>query len=124
MKNTVIMRQNRDFQGCYSRGEYFASRCLVLYVRKNKLDVTRLGITTGKKIGNAVVRSRARRIIRAAWQAVESDVPKGLDIVIVARQPIARAASTDLLQYLQTKGVPALKAYARGKRRVRQEKTG
>lgn len=118
MKYTEIMRQNKDFQLCYSRGVYFPSRFFVIYVRPNRLPVTRLGITTGKKIGNAVCRSRARRIIRAAWQEHEGDIPKGLDVVIVARKPISEAKSTDLSRYLRNKGIPALIRAAENKRQT------
>lgn len=115
MMFTEVMRENKLFQLCYNRGEYFPSRCLVIYVRCNHLPVNRLGITTGKKIGNAVCRSRARRIIRQAWRENEADAPIGLDIVIVARKPIEDAASTELSEYLRKKGIPALHKFYRKK---------
>lgn len=54
---------------------------------KNRAGVCRVGITTGKKIGNAVERNRSRRIIRAAFQSImKSGLINGnWDIVLVAR---------------------------------------
>ena len=88
MLYTEIMKQNKDFQLCYRKGKYIASRNIVIYARKNHMPVNRLGITTSKKVGNAVCRSRARRIIRQAWRENELSAPVGLDIVIVARTHI------------------------------------
>lgn len=51
------------------------------------MGVCRVGITTSKKIGNAVERNRSRRVIRAAFRAVSSEYTfKGcFDFVLVAR---------------------------------------
>ena len=61
---TEVMRQNKEFQLCYHKGRSIGTQYVVIYARKNHLPVNRLGITTGKKVGNAVCRSRARRLIR------------------------------------------------------------
>ena len=45
----------------------------------------RIGITATKKVGGAVQRNRAKRLIRAAWREVEPSVPYGWDLVFVAR---------------------------------------
>ncbi len=44
-----------------------------------------MGITTGKKVGKAVARNRARRLIREAIRLCENDIRGSWDIVIVAR---------------------------------------
>ena len=44
-----------------------------------------MGITTSKKIGNAVVRNRCRRIIRAAFYEISPMINGGYDFVFVAR---------------------------------------
>ena len=60
-----------------------ANRLLVLYVRENELDVSRLGISISRKVGKAVVRNRIRRLIKE--QARLFCVKNGYDLVIVAR---------------------------------------
>ncbi len=113
MMYTEVMRQNKLFQQCYHRGTSIVSQDVVIYAKRNNLPVNRLGITTGKKIGNAVCRSHARRLIRQAWRENELNAPIGLDIVIVARIHINEAKSTDISDFLQKKGIAALhKIYA------------
>lgn len=56
----------------------------------------RIGITTGKKLGNAVERNRCRRIIRAAFQQLEGECCGGWDIVFVARHRTVSRKSTDI----------------------------
>ena len=90
------INQNRDFRRAYSKGKYAAHPLLVTYAVKNRTGETRLGITTSKKVGNAVQRNRARRIITAAFMPLEEQIKKGYDIVLVAR-----AKSTQIAPVLQ-----------------------
>ncbi len=108
MMFTEVIRQNKEFQLCYHKGSSIGNAYVVIYARKNHLPVNRLGITTGKKVGNAVCRSRARRLIRQAWRENEINAPVGLDIVIVARSRLLELKSTDLSAYLQQQAIPAL----------------
>ncbi|MCR5717728.1 MAG: ribonuclease P protein component [Oscillospiraceae bacterium] len=105
---TEILRQNREFQLCYRKGRSFVSKYVIVYARPNKLPCSRLGITTGKKIGNAVCRSRSRRLIRQAWRENELDAPIGLDVVIVARTGLADHSSDELSAYFRQYGMPLL----------------
>ena len=68
MEKTVILNQNRDFQLLYQRGKKIASPYVIIYLRKTRRKYNRLGITVGKKVGCAVKRSRARRVIRQAYR--------------------------------------------------------
>lgn len=85
LSEIVALNQNSDFRRIYARGKCFADKALVTYVMKNRLGITRCGITAGKKVGNAVERNRSRRVIRAAFSALEKDVSCGYDIIFVAR---------------------------------------
>lgn len=58
---------------------------VVIYIRRNNLGKNRIGITTSKKIGNAVKRNRARRIIKEAYRLSEPELKQGYDYVFVAR---------------------------------------
>ncbi|MDD3428892.1 MAG: ribonuclease P protein component [Oscillospiraceae bacterium] len=79
------LTRNNEFQRCYTRGKSFVSACLVTYITKNRCGKMRVGITTSKKVGGAVVRNRARRVIRAAMYGVLPQDAGGYDIVFVAR---------------------------------------
>ena len=85
MSKYVTVKENRDFSRIYRRGKSFVSPVLVTYVIKNKSADVRYGITTGKKIGNAVKRSRARRVIRASYYQLYHKLKPGYDIIFVAR---------------------------------------
>ena len=85
MKFSSALKLNHIFRRLYST-QGFANGMLVLYARPNRLGVNRVGITTGKKLGHAVVRNRARRRLREVYRLNESMFKPGYDIVVVARQ--------------------------------------
>jgi ribonuclease P protein component len=85
MSKALTIKENRDFQRLYRRGKSFVSPVVVTYVMKSKGNDIYYGITTGKKVGNAVRRSRARRVIRAAFREVFPQLKTGCDIIFVAR---------------------------------------
>lgn len=76
---------NKEFRRLYGRGKSFVSPALVTYILPNKSGVPRIGITTGKKIGCAVKRNRAKRVITAAWRNCLPELKSSADIVFVAR---------------------------------------
>ena len=92
----VTIKLNKDFRTAYYHGGSQVHPALVTYVRKNRLGVTRVGITTGKKIGSAVARNRCRRVIREAYRSLSPTLRKGYDIVFVARVRTAAIKSTVL----------------------------
>jgi ribonuclease P protein component len=99
LQKYITLKENSDFNRVYYRGKSSAKPQLVVYVLKNRLGVCRIGITTSKKIGNAVERNRSRRIIRAAFQSVikEYDLEgKGYDFVFVARTKTKYLKSTHI----------------------------
>lgn len=86
MKNALSLNENRDFLRLYRKGVSQVSPLLVTYAKRSgKQNLRRIGITATKKVGGAVQRNRAKRLIRAAWREVEPNVPYGWDIVFVAR---------------------------------------
>lgn len=87
LQKYISLKENKDFQRAYYRGKSCAKPALVVYCVKNRVGVCRVGITTGKKIGNAVERNRSRRIIRAAFQSIIKDnqLRTNCDLVFVAR---------------------------------------
>lgn len=84
----TTLNRNTDFRRLYARGTSYANPALVTYFMKNRAGICRVGITTSKKIGNAVERNKSRRLIRAAFRNVYRDYEadlQGYDIVFVAR---------------------------------------
>lgn len=105
MLYTETLKDNRDFLNLYKRGRYIPSKYSVIYVKPNGRPYNRLGITAGKKIGNAVHRNRAKRLIRLAYRESEIAMPVGIDIVIVARAPICEIKSDVYRDYMKKYGV-------------------
>lgn len=109
MKNTPI-KENHLYQKAYRNGKSAAGKYVAVYTlpdRQNhrfvKADpchrpLNRLGLTTGKKIGGATVRSRARRLMREAYRLLEAEnkLLHGNLIVIAARAKIADAKMQDV----------------------------
>lgn len=87
MKITKI-KENYLFRRAYNKAKTFVGPYAVIYIMKNRSLGVRLGITTGKKIGKAVCRNRARRIITAAFRECLPHIKGDLDIIIVARTRI------------------------------------
>ena len=96
MKHTVPLKQNHEFRRLYNRGKSAVSPYFVVYCRKTNRPVSRLGITTGVKLGNAVKRNRARRRIRELYRTREEKLLPGYDIVVVARTRVIYGRYADL----------------------------
>ena len=105
MLYTQILKDNRNFLSLYNKGRYITSKYSVIYVKANGKSYNRFGITAGKKIGNAVCRNRAKRLIRLAYRECEIDLPVGIDIVIVARKPLCEIKSDEYCSYMKKYGI-------------------
>ena len=97
----VTIKENKDFRRIYAKGKSYASGILVTYVIRNRTRGVRIGITTGKKIGKAVLRNRSRRIIREAFREISDSVKNGYDIVFVARAKTPFVKSYDVLRSMK-----------------------
>ncbi|MBR5245858.1 MAG: ribonuclease P protein component [Clostridia bacterium] len=100
MKKTVTIKSNCDFRRTYGKGKVFQAPALVSYVLKNRAGICRIGITTSKKIGNAVERNHSRRLIRAAYREIEEKITGNYDIVFVARSRTKYQKSTQIAQIM------------------------
>lgn len=96
MNKTKSLKLNTDFRRTYYKGKSVACRHIIVYIRKNRLNSNRLGLTCSKTIGKAVVRNRIKRLMRESYRLMEYKVNSGYDIVIVARHRTV-GASLDLI---------------------------
>lgn len=101
MDKAHTLKLNKEFRRLYYRGRCQASHLLVMYAGKNHLKTVRLGITAGKKVGGAVERNRAKRVLRAAFAAVEDRIQPGFDLVLVARTATPGAKSQEVQRDLE-----------------------
>ena len=102
--------KNKEFTRVYARGKSYVHPQLVLYVAKNRVGHTRIGLTATKKVGCAVLRNRARRVMRAALaEHLPADIG-GYDVILVARTQTPRLKSTQvsktLAKLMRAAGLP------------------
>ena len=85
MKVRYTLKKNSDFRRLYAKGKSAVNPFLVVYCRRNREGVNRLGYTVSVKLGHAVVRNRVRRRLREIYRLNAPQLRQGHDIVIVAR---------------------------------------
>ncbi|QDU94942.1 ribonuclease P protein component [Lignipirellula cremea] len=83
------LRSREDFAIFYADHLHAADEVLVLLARRNGRDVTRLGLSVSRKVGNAVERNRWKRRLREVFRQCQADLPPGLDLVIRPRKGAA-----------------------------------
>ena len=100
MNSVETLKTNSDFRRAYARGKSYTNPALVMYVRKNRAGSCRIGITASKKIGNAVQRNRARRVIREAFRQINLPLKGHYDLVFVARTKTVFKKSTEIYEVM------------------------
>lgn len=86
MQKKLRLRNRADFGRVYRSGKSFANRQLVVYWSvRPEIEQFRLGISASKKIGNAVVRNRMRRLIKEIVRSYEPRIRDHVDIIIIVR---------------------------------------
>ena len=109
MKNYVSLKNSKEFKNVYDHGRSYANKYLVAYVLENGTDITRLGISVSKKVGNSIVRHRLTRLIRESVRLNCEKIKTGYDIVIVARTNLKgkgyRETESALIHVLKLHGI-------------------
>ena len=90
------LKENKDFRRIYGRGKAYVHPAFVAYALKNRTGDIRMGITASKKMGTAVERNRAKRVLTAAFSDCACQIKSGYDFVLVARVRILKCKSNDI----------------------------
>jgi len=108
------LRPRGEFERVRQNGRSWSHRYFVLIVqpRADRSDMpARVGVAAGKRLGNAVLRNRIKRKIRAAVLQIYPRISNSFDLIIIARAPIVDAsvasivtALTETLQHAQVIG--------------------
>ena len=94
------LTEARDFAALRREGRSGADRLLVVVVRPNGREWSRVGFSVSKRLGNAVVRNRTKRRLREAVRLVH--VSKGLDFLVIARKDAPDVEFEKLCRSLKT----------------------
>jgi ribonuclease P protein component len=87
----VMISKPEDFAALQGEGTVRSHSLLVVRVRRTGLEETRFGLSTGRKLGGAVVRNRVRRRLREALRVMAPSFQPGWDVLIIARPPVTGA---------------------------------
>ena len=100
VKRRFRLTRAADFQGVWRSGKSYAHPLVVLFVLASDAPGIRVGVAAGRRVGNAVRRNRARRLLKAAMQNLYQKIVPGFDLVLIARQPLPSAALIQTLDAL------------------------
>ena len=107
------IKEHHLYNKAYRSGKRFFGRYICVYVLKDqhakklqrehpqKIVVNRFGISVSKKVGTAVKRNRAKRIIRAAYGEMRDELKKGFLLVISAKPEIEGKSSADIAREMR-----------------------
>lgn len=104
MKKAYRVKSETEFQRVFHHGKSTANRQFVVYVlQKNNQKHFRVGISVGKKLGNAVVRNRVKRKIRQAVLELDKNhlIRHDVDFIVIARAPSTQMTVEECKQSLK-----------------------
>lgn len=91
-----VLRNKNDFSQIYRKGKSVGKKYVVVFIRHNTLPHNRTAFLASKKVGNAVTRNRARRLMKESYRAFCERLKTGYDIVFIARNTIKEAKCRDV----------------------------
>jgi len=94
------LRRTSDVRRVYDEGRSWTHPLLVLLVRSNDLGFSRVGVTASRKLGGAVTRNRAKRLLREAARRLYPQFKAGWDVMLVARARIVTAKEPEVEEAL------------------------
>jgi len=96
------IKSGADFSRAYSQGNRARGQLMTVCVCANGGDVTRLGLSIGKRVWkSAVQRNRVRRVFRDAFRLALPDMPTGIDVVLIGSVPRLKPNLEPTLQELK-----------------------
>ena len=83
MKKISTLKKNFEFKYVLSKGKYYHGKFMTIYIKKNRLNKNLIGIAINTKLGKAVKRNSAKRLIRENYRLMKDDLVQGNSIVFL-----------------------------------------
>jgi ribonuclease P protein component len=96
-----MLSRPQDFAALQREGQTRSHPLMVTRARRTELDATRFALSTGRRLGGAVVRNRVRRRIREALRAMAPSFQPGWDVLIIARPALVDVDHETLVETLR-----------------------
>jgi ribonuclease P protein component, eubacterial len=96
-----VLRRKKDFSAIYNKGKSIGERYVVLFCKKNNLPYNRTAFLASKKVGNSVLRNRARRLMKESHKELIKDEIKGYDLIWIARNTICNLKCADVKKSME-----------------------
>ncbi|MBN1879297.1 ribonuclease P protein component [bacterium] len=94
------IRSSRDFREIYRVGQKITGKYFLLFLRRRSDSSIHFGVTATRRLGNAVSRNRAKRLMREAVRLATPQTDSGFDLVLVARTEILQTGMNDVKKQL------------------------
>ena len=91
VKRCFRLTRSTDIKRVRRSGKSYAHPLVVLYVLKSDGPETKVGVSAGLAVGNAVKRNRAKRLLRAAMKELLPLTDSGCELLLIGRSPLAMA---------------------------------
>lgn len=96
MRRRNRLRESDRFQSVRRLGKSHKGRLVILIYLRNGLDYSRFGFSASRRVGNAVQRNRARRLMRESVRLQFADIATGWDVIFLARTHIVGATFAEV----------------------------
>lgn len=86
MKKVEVVKKKEEFNHIIQNAPFYKNKYFVIYIRKKKEETKHFGIAISKKTGNAVIRNKLKRRVRAIVDERKENFPNGFDYIIMIKR--------------------------------------
>jgi len=91
-----VLRYQRDFDRLYRKGRSAGDKYVVIFYIANGQPYSRRAFLASKKVGGAVARNRARRLMKESFRKIEGEIVSGKDMIFIARSNITETGCAEV----------------------------